>query len=495
MMPSSPHQSGHTGILGSGRRNRRSTSDISSAAKEGKKWSLTTAFSNSKKPSTPANTFPGSLPSFVDPVVANNIRQLQKYSSKIQNVGKNIDSAWDEYVKIREKCYECCKSLMTPPVPRRESSVVSPTTLVSPNPENQRDHSIDTLNLVAIDTGSSSQSSSSRVDPSLHLGSRSAQGQKAAREWQASIELLIKTLRASLQETYNTYDRDPTPEGFERICNDKKARFNTIYHMRNASISKMMSADLDFFPKYDVRFRNYDEIKKDLVKLQSILGTSGIPQNRTIVERRISPTGDVMLEFANTGSEQHPVFRFRVASHCLRETSSPIFGHMFNAHFRAELDDDLQRNLPLPPSKYVCADGSEVMLYRMPQTEPNTERSLEILLHAAHNHYDRVPRDVQFSQFVAIAEACLRYRCTSPLEMAVEHLWLPYWRDKATEDSLADVLLISYVFGLSENFTSLSRLAILGMTKPGTNWPPKVAEKIEAVRRAKVPPTAFTLQI
>ncbi len=365
--------------------------------------------------------------------------------------------------------------------------MVSPTTLTTPKSEYQRNLSFETLNLVTIDTGSSTQSSSSRVDPSLRLSSHGDQCQKAASEWQTTVELLANTLRTSLQETYNEYNKDSTPEDFERICTDKAARHNTIYHMRNASISKMMSADLDFFPKYDVRFRNYDEIQKDLVKVQSLLGTSGIPQSRTIIERRISPTGDVMLEFANVESEGHPVFRFRVASHCLRETSSPIFGHMFNAHFRTELDDDIRRSLPLPPSRHVCADGNEVMLYRMPQTELNTQRSFEILLHAAHNHTDRVPREVSFSQFVAIAEACLRYRCTSPLELAVEHMWLPYWRDNATDDMLGEVLLISYVFGLSENFTHLSRMAILGMTGPGPSWPHRVDGKIAAVRRAKVP--------
>ncbi|KAI1427442.1 hypothetical protein F5Y12DRAFT_792456 [Xylaria sp. FL1777] len=489
-MPSSPHQSGNDSGLGPSRRNRRSTSDISSVAKEGRKWSFATAFTNSKKQSNlDANTFPGSSPAFVDPVVANNLRQLHKYTSKIKSAAKNInhvDSAWDDYVKHRERCLECCKSLITPPQPRRESSVASPTTLTPPKSEYQRDLSFDTLNLVAIETGSSSQSSGSRADSSLRLSPNSDQCQKAAREWQSTVELLANTLRTSLQETYNAYDKDATPEGFERLCTDKAARHNTIYHMRNASISKMMSADLDFFPRYDVRFRNYDEIKKDLVKVQSLLGTSGIPQSRTIIERRISPTGDVMLEFANLESEDHPVFRFRVASHCLRETSSPIFGHMFNAHFRAELDDDIRRSLPLPPSSHVCADGNEVMLYRMPQTELNTQRSLEILLHAAHNHTDRVPREVPFSQFVAIAEACLRYRCTSPLELAVEHLWLPYWRDNATDDMLGEVLLISYVFGLPENFTRLSRIAILGMTGPCPSWPQRVDEKIAAVRRAKM---------
>ncbi|KAI0412858.1 hypothetical protein F5X98DRAFT_391453 [Xylaria grammica] len=489
-MPSSPLPPGRDSGLGSGKRNRRSTSDIPSAAKEGRKWSFPTPFSSSKKPSNPdANTFPGSLPSFVDPGTANDLRQLHKYTTKIKSAAKNvhhIDSAWDDYVKHRERCLECCKSLVTPPLPRRESSVVSPTTLTLPKLEYQRDQSFDTLNLVIVDTESSTQSSSSRADPSLRLDAHSEQCQKAAREWQTTVELLAKGLRTSLQETYNEYEKGATDEGFERMCADRTARNHIIYRMRNASISKMISADLDFFPKYDVRFRNYDEIKKDLARVRTLLGTSSIPQNRLIIERRISPTGDAMLEFANAESEENPVIRFRVASHCLRETSSPIFGHMFNAHFRAELDDDTRRSLPPPPIRHVCADGNEVMLYRMPQTELNAERSLEILLHAAHNHNDRVPREVQFSQFVAITEACLRYRCTSPLELAVEHMWLPYWRENATDDMLEEVLLICYVFGLSENFTRLSRIAILGMTDPGSSLPHRVKEKIAAVRQAKI---------
>ncbi|KAI0536006.1 hypothetical protein GGR58DRAFT_514937 [Xylaria digitata] len=486
-MSSPPCQSSND----SDKRNRRSTYDMPSATKEGKKWSFSTAFSNSKKSlNSDANTFPGSLPSFVDPIITNNLRQLHKYTSKIKSAAKNVnhvDSAWDDYVKHRERCLECCKSLVTPPLQRRESSVTSPTTLTSPGPEYREDMSSDTLNLVSVDTVSSMQSSSSRADSFVRLGAHDdEQCQKAAREWQTTVELLANTLRTSLWETYNEYGEDATLEGFDRICTDRAVRTNTIHHMRNASIRKMMSADLDFFPKYDIRFRNFDEIKKDLAKVRSLLRTSGIPQNRTIIERRISPTGDVMLEFANAESEDNPVFRFRVASHCLRETSSPIFGHMFNAHFRTELDDDTRRSLPPPPIRHVCADGNEVMLYRMPQTELNTERSLEILLHAAHNHTDRVPREVHFRQFVAITEACLRYRCTSPLELAVEHMWLPYWRENATNDMLEEVLLISYVFGLSENFVRLSQIAILGMTGSGSSLPHNVEEKIVAVRQAKI---------
>jgi hypothetical protein len=401
----------------------------------------------------------------------------------------HIDSAVEEYLKNKEKCFECCDALMKPS-PHRESSMVSPTSIIPPKSEYQKEPSVDYLNLVAIDTNSSSQSSSSRIDSPLRLTSHAEACQKAVREWEAVVELLANTLRTSLQKTYNEWAKDATPEGFDRICVERALRITTIYHMRNASVSKMRSADLDFFPKYDVRFRNYDQIQKDLARVRLLLGTPAIPQERMVVERRISPKGDTMLEFANVESENHAVYRLRVSSQCLRETSSPIFGHMFNSHFLAELDDDLRRSLPSPPTRHICSDGSEVELYRMPQTELDTERSLEILLHAAHNHSDRVPRVVSFSQFVAIAEVCLRYRCTSPLELAVEHLWLPYWQAKATDDMLGDVLLISYVFGLSENFTRLSRLAILTMSDldsvQGKSWPLKVQEKISAVRHAKV---------
>ncbi|KAI0405575.1 hypothetical protein F4802DRAFT_606828 [Xylaria palmicola] len=483
-----PHQSGNESRASPSRRSRRSTSDIASAAaaKEGKRWSLATAFAPSRKPSNAdANAFPGSLPSFVDPVVANDLHQLNKYALKIRSAAKNVshvDSAWNDYVKHKERCLECCRTLITPPSQRRESSIISPTTTTQS--DYQREVSLDALNLVAIDTSSSTHSSGSR-------GDHGDQCQKAVGEWETTVELLAGTLRASLQETYYEYDKEATLEGFEKLCTDKAVRHNAIYHMRNASLCKVLSADMDFFPKYDVRFRNYDEIQKDLARVRSLLGTSGIPQSKTIIERRISPTGDAMLEFANAESEAHPVFRFRVASHCLREASSPIFGHMFNAHFRAELDDDTRRGLPpSPPTRYVCGDGREVMLYRMPQTELNTERALEILLHAAHNHNDRVPRDVPFRQFVAIAEACLRYRCTAPLELAVEHLWLPRWWARATDDMLAGVLLISYVFGLAENFTRLSRIAILNMTGPDdaglAPWPQRVGERMAAVYRLKM---------
>lgn len=126
----------------------------------------------------------------------------------------------------------------------------------------------------------------------------------------------------------------------------------------------------------------------------------------------------------------------------------------------------------------------------MPQQEFNRCGSLEILLHAAHMHNDKVPRDVTFEQFVAIAECSLRYKSTTPLELAVEHRWLPQWMHKGADDMPDGLLIISYAFGLRQLFTRMSKSAILNLadekdlhSKP---WPKKIKDKVWAVRCAKV---------
>ena len=202
-----------------------------------------------------------------------------------------------------------------------------------------------------------------------------------------------------------------------------------------------------------------------------------------------------MLEFANIGpdaSPGDPVIRVRVSSHMLAETS-PIFARMFSGHSESlHLHDaeDITPQLPLPPTPYVCKDGTEVNLYRMPQYEVNKEQSLEILMHAAHMHNEMVPREVTFEQFVAIAECSIRFRSTSPLELVVEHRWLPQWMHRGADEMPDGLLVISYAFGSRQLFTRMSKSAILHVvderdlrSKP---WPPKIQDKIWAVRSAKL---------
>ena len=176
----------------------------------------------------------------------------------------------------------------------------------------------------------------------------------------------------------------------------------------------------------------------------------------------------------------------------LAETS-PIFSRMFIGHSQNILihdDDDLHPLVPAAPTRYVCRDGSEAKLYRMPQLELNHLRSMEILLFAAHMNHEKVPREVTFDQFVAIAECCMRYKCTSPLELVVEHRWLPQWMHQGADDMPDGMLAISYAFGLRTMFTRMSKSAILNLvdeqdlqSKP---WPQRIRDKIWAVRCAKI---------
>lgn len=209
----------------------------------------------------------------------------------------------------------------------------------------------------------------------------------------------------------------------------------------------------------------------------------------------ISPRGNAVLEFENTGALDTPLLRFRVSSHMLAETS-PIFEAVFGGQFShprvldrdlRELDGQVPRE---PPRSVACADGSCVRLYSMPQLEPNREEALTILLYAAHMRNDKVPREVSFARFTAIADVCLRYMCTSPLELMVEHRWLPAWVHKATEQQPDGILLISYAFGLRRLFTRMSKTAVLNIVdeqdlraKP---WPKAIKDKIWAVRSAKL---------
>jgi hypothetical protein len=225
-------------------------------------------------------------------------------------------------------------------------------------------------------------------------------------------------------------------------------------------------------------------------------GELGIAPDRDVWEYSIASRGDAILEFANfAAAETAPALRFRVSSHILRE-ASPIFLRVFGGGSQADSDLDSGisdlADLPLvtTPSRFVCNDGTEVDLYRMPQTELNKERAMEILLHAAHMHHDEVPRYIEFEQFVAVAEVCLRYKCTSPLEILVEHLWFPQWMHKASENMPDGLLLISYTFGSRQLFTRMSKTAILNImdeselqAKP---WPQVMKDKVWAIRCAKM---------
>ncbi|ETS77839.1 hypothetical protein PFICI_09901 [Pestalotiopsis fici W106-1] len=273
----------------------------------------------------------------------------------------------------------------------------------------------------------------------------------------------------------------------EQLFRDKVFRNSVTLRMRSVSVAdtKIVNA----------RFREFDHVSADLHEMRHLLhnAESGISPDRIIEDIVISQRGDAVLEFANKDSDEFPVFRFRVSSHMLAETS-PLFAQIFGAPemlpMMSDMNGHVAQNLPPTPTNYVCADGAEVKLFRMPQLELNMGKSLEILLHAAHLHNDQVPRDIEFDTFVAVAEVCMRYQCTAPLELTVEYLWLPQWIHKAAEDISDGLLLVSYAFGLRGLFSRVTKTAVLKIvdqsdleTRP---FPQRVKEKIWMMRNAKI---------
>lgn len=238
-------------------------------------------------------------------------------------------------------------------------------------------------------------------------------------------------------------------------------------------------------------------MKQELVEIRSLLqsGESGISPDRKVDDYLIAPHGDTVLEFANINPDStsfEPVLRFRVSSHMLAETS-PIFSLMFTGKILTTYshdDDDVHLHLPPPAVKYTCRDGSEAKLYRMPQIETNRLQCLETLFHAAHLHHEKIPQEVSFEQFIAIAECCLKYKSTSPLEKIVDLNWLPKLMHDGADNRPDGMLAISYAFGVRQIFTRMSTIIILNLvdeaelqSKP---WPQKLKNKLWAVRCAKM---------
>ncbi|KAK7409361.1 hypothetical protein QQX98_008486 [Neonectria punicea] len=430
-----------------------------------------------------------------------NIRQLQTLVQRMRtgpSTPHHVDAAYKELIKVKEQCANLCRLILldalrprnrgdiangTDGLPRRDSSLESPR---SPGAIYDTRSSFSGRSLAEVVSGS--------VIKEHHINDAWL---GAIRDWKTYLEALTEAFKISLADTYRSYERDATQEMIDALFASKRFRKEAVLRMRNASVTRVMSADPQFFPRYEIRFRNYEKVKQELIQIRQLLqtGESGISPDRTIEEYAISPHGDAILEFANNSSDsspKDPAVRFRVSSYMLAETS-PIFGRMFAGHsstLHLYDDNDISAHLPPVPVKYFCKDGSEAKLYRMPQHELNRLNSLEILLHAAHMHNEKVPREITFEQFVAIAECCMKYRSTSPLELIVEHRWLPQWMHKGADDMPDGLLVISYAFGLRQLFSRMSKTAILNLIDEkelqGKPWPQKIKNKIWAIRCAKV---------
>ncbi|KAG9252536.1 uncharacterized protein F5Z01DRAFT_638404 [Emericellopsis atlantica] len=430
--------------------------------------------------------------------VDGNQRQLRELVHRMRSGPsgpKEIDSAYELYMKHRDRAHALCRSILADEFKPRQLSNVTETmarrdsSLESPSGMFDHRSSFSGRSLTEVVTGSAGRST--------HVNDNAL---SIVRDWRIYLESLAESFKQNLADTYRKFETDANTEKIEALFNNKRYRKEAVNRMRNASVTRVMSADPQFemqFPRYEIRFRNYEKVKQDLIETRALVqaGESGISPDRECEDIAIAPLGDAILEFANLSPEAvgtEPVVRFRVNSQVLAPTS-PIFARMFPQHHQSPPmhdDDDIHMHLPPPATRYLCRDGSEARLYRMPQVETNRWRSLEILLYAAHMRADKIPREVEFEQFVAIAECCLRYKCTSPLELIVEHRWLPQCIHNGGDDMADGMLAISYAFGLQSIFTRVSKSAILNLvdesdlhSKP---WPQKIKNKIWAVRCAKV---------
>lgn len=207
-------------------------------------------------------------------------------------------------------------------------------------------------------------------------------------------------------------------------------------------------------------------------------------------EYSIAEKGNTILEFANGQANDLPSLRFRVSSHILAEVS-PLFAQIFSGPQPSSNCPPVM--LPEMPLSHTTLQRKDVdiQVYKMPQMELNNHDALAILLNAAHLRPERVPREIDFATFVSVAEVCVRYRCTSPLELQVEYQWLPQWLHMLGDKNSDGFLLISYAFGLRRIFTRMSKTIILTARDEADienrkEWPQLVRNKILAVRAAKL---------
>ncbi|CZR63748.1 uncharacterized protein PAC_13645 [Phialocephala subalpina] len=397
-----------------------------------------------------------------------NIRRLRK--TPFGPDPKKVDAVWEVYKKIRDESLQLCSSLL------------------QKSQNNGRNASLES-NVGPLDTRSSHSGSITETAPPFHVNE---QWVAAIHEYKAVQESMLENIRASLVATYQTYEPEATKRQLDAFLNDKLLRKTLIVKWRDESIHRMKSEKLLFWEQYKIRSLNFDRLRLDLKSVEKLFGEAqeGEAPNMSIREYVIEKTGDSILEFANaSSSELAPILRFRVSSHLLA-AASPLFSQFLSPQ-KPENRLDFIGELPPPPSRHTCKDGMEVKVYRMPQVEINKHDSLAILLHAAHMHIPKVPRQVDFPVFVSIAEVCLRYHCTSPLELQVEYQWLPQWIHLIGDDNIDGFLIISYAFGLRRIFTRMSKSAILNVVdeeeiRGKEHWPQAVRDRILATRAAKL---------
>ncbi|KAJ4386843.1 hypothetical protein N0V93_009741 [Gnomoniopsis smithogilvyi] len=276
-------------------------------------------------------------------------------------------------------------------------------------------------------------------------------------------------------------------------------RLREAYDYRNGTATTMTTTTTEraevrgsgsMGARWEARWRNYEALGRTVEEMARL--TARMSEEVAGVRERFPNVDDKKEEEEEGVGEvvSTPVLRFRVSSAMLAETS-PFFAHLFAAPphgsvaWPATNDAGEGKNM-----RREAGDKDQIMpVYRVMGRETDAHDALTILLCAAHMQHDRVPQAVRFEQLVAIAEVCLRYECTAPVEVFVAHLWLPAWIHKAAgavvgegeeEEGDDGLVMVSYVFGLRRLFARLSKTAVLEVVDEeelaAKVWPARVKD-------------------
>lgn len=159
----------------------------------------------------------------------------------------HVDGAYKEFDKISKRCAALCDAILREEIklPRKLSDINDSLPLI------RHDSLADTpRSPSALFDHRSSFSGRSLAEVATNGGSRSHHGGDMwltpIRDWKACLEVLTEHFKVSLAETYKSYERDATPEMLEALFSSKKFRREAVHRMRNASVTKILSADPQF---------------------------------------------------------------------------------------------------------------------------------------------------------------------------------------------------------------------------------------------------------
>lgn len=178
----------------------------------------------------------------------------------------HVDGAYKEFTKINERCAALCDAILREEI--KTPRTLSNAAATEPIPLTRQDSSADTpRSPSAVFDQRSSFSGRSLAEVITAGGSRSQSQSHGGdmwltpiRDWKTCLEVLAEHFKTSLTETYTSYERDATPEMLEALFTSKKFRRDAVHRMRNASVTKILSADPQFVSTHCLQ-----EITKSLV--------------------------------------------------------------------------------------------------------------------------------------------------------------------------------------------------------------------------------------